>query len=144
MIRLKRGGRRLAVLVVMIATGVLAPRSTIRAQALTVERIFGSAEFASRSPGPFQWLERGDANTVLEPSTATKDGVDIVRYVTATGAKSVLVSAAQLTPAGAARPLDIEDYHWSDDGKQLLVFTNSQRVLFWHALKSSEPTVQPR
>src|SRR5262249_48128945 len=58
----------------------------------------------------------------------SEHGRDIVRYDTKTGKRSILVSAEQLTPAGAKTPLAIEDYSWSADKKRLLVFTNSQRV----------------
>ena len=53
-------------------------------------------------------------------------------YDTASGKRTVLVSAAQLTPAGdagkAAGPLDIDAYSWSDDQKKLLIFTNTKKV----------------
>ena len=48
-----------------------------------------------------------------------------------TGHETVLVSAAQLTPADHDQPLDIADYAWSDDGRQLMVFTDTRRV--WRA-----------
>jgi dipeptidyl-peptidase-4 len=54
--------------------------------------------------------------------------MDIVKHDARTGAGQVLVPAARLTPKGAERPLDIDDYDWSADGTKLLVFTNSQRV----------------
>jgi dipeptidyl-peptidase-4 len=39
-----------------------------------------------------------------------------------------MVAAAQITPAGDTLPLAIENYSWSPDGQQLLLFTNSQPV----------------
>lgn len=93
---------------------------------LTLERIFASPEFFGDRFGPARWLASGDAYTTLEESAT--GGADIVRYEAASGARTVLVPATRLTPAGANAPLDIEDYAWSADGKRLLVFTNSQRV----------------
>ena len=49
-------------------------------------------------------------------------------YDAATGARSVLVSAAQLTPSGAAQALKVEGDSWSADGQRLLVFTNTRKV----------------
>ncbi|HEU0052671.1 MAG TPA: S9 family peptidase [Longimicrobium sp.] len=94
----------------------------------TVRRIWESREFSSERFGPARWLNGGEAYTTLEPSEAVRGAVDIVRYETATGKREVLVSASRLVPAGAAEPLDVEDYHWSADGSRLLVFTNSRRV----------------
>ena len=95
---------------------------------LTLDRIFSSPEFRSETFGPARWLEDGSAYTTLEASPANKEVRDIVRYEAATGARSVLISAASLTPQGASTPLDIDDYSWSQDGRKLLVFTNSKPV----------------
>ena len=53
---------------------------------------------------------------------------DIVRYDTATGARTVLVSASRLVPAADTAPIRIDDYAWSKDNSHILVFTNSQKV----------------
>lgn len=95
---------------------------------LSVDRIYGSPEFRSEFFGPARWLAGGTAYTTLEPSKETKGGMDIVRYEAETGARSVLVPAGKLVPQGSSTPLTIEEYSWSDDGRQLLVFTNSKPV----------------
>ena len=43
----------------------------------------------------------------------------------------MLVTAQQLTPEGTDRPLRLQDYAWSADRSQLLLFTNTRRV--WRA-----------
>jgi dipeptidyl-peptidase-4 len=91
-------------------------------------RLFASEEFEAKTFGPARWLEGGASYTTVEPSTGIAGGKDIVRYVTATGERSVLVAASQLIPAGAKTPLAIEDYSWSTDMSRLLVYTNSKRV----------------
>ncbi|HXI29778.1 MAG TPA: S9 family peptidase, partial [Vicinamibacterales bacterium] len=53
---------------------------------------------------------------------------EIVRYDAKSGARTILVSAAQLTPKGRPAPLDIDDYAWSRDSRRLLVFTNTRKV----------------
>ena len=73
------------------------------------------------------WEDGGDSYTILEPAADGK-AVEIVAYETASGKRSVRVSAAELTPAGAKTPLKIGEYSWSADGKKLLVFTNAKKV----------------
>jgi dipeptidyl-peptidase-4 len=110
---------------------------------LTVQRIFDGEEFSLKRFGPARWLEDGSGYTTLEDSVdfeksepkeeegteAEKvDPKDIIRYDPTTGERSVLLSAASLAPEKGADPIEIEDYHWSDDGDRLLVFTNTTRV----------------
>src|SRR5262245_40117101 len=78
--------------------------------------------------GWHQWQSDGGGYLMLEPAAAGKGALDIVRYDAATGAKTILVSAQNLTPPGASSPLGIEQFDLSPDGQRLLVFTNSQRV----------------
>ena len=96
---------------------------------VSVERIYATRDFAGAGSGPVRWLD-DSTYTALEPSAGGK-GNDLVRIDAATGRKSVLVSAKQLTPGGQADPLDVEEYEWSADHSRLLVFTNSERV--WRA-----------
>ena len=102
---------------------------------LSVDRIFGAEkEFRTESWGPAYWLKDGQAFTTLEPSESFKDHPqaaeikDIVRVDPATGERTVLVSARELLPPGAARPLELEKYEWSEDTTTLLIFTNAQKV----------------
>jgi dipeptidyl-peptidase-4 len=94
---------------------------------LTIDRIYGSAEFRPASFGPASWLGDGSAYTTLEPSVSG-DGQELIRYDAARGTREVLVSTRQLTPAGATAPLDVESYSWSPDGRMLLIFTNTRPV----------------
>jgi dipeptidyl-peptidase 4 len=94
-----------------------------------LRRLFATREFApTKRFGPARWIEKGAAYTTLEPSDAVRGAADIVRYDPATGARSVMVSASRLVPRGQTAPLEIEDYGWSGDGAQLLVFTNTKKV----------------
>lgn len=95
---------------------------------LTVQRIYGSTEFFSDYFGPSRWLARGVAYTTLERSRETRGGRDLVRYDALAGTRTILVPAARLIPRGDTLPLNVESYGWSNDEKQLLVFTNSQPV----------------
>ena len=93
-----------------------------------LKRIFDSEDFDSESFGPARWLADGNAYTTVEPSESVEDAHDIVRYDTKTGVREVLVSASALRPPDATRPLEIDNYEWSEDRGRLLVFTNTVRV----------------
>jgi len=101
-----------------------------RAHALDaqIDRIFKDRAYEAPRFGPARWLPGGTAYAIVERPGKDESGSEIVRYDAATGARSVLVSASRLTPAGAKSPLDIDDYEWSSDGTRLLIFTNTKKV----------------
>jgi dipeptidyl-peptidase-4 len=99
---------------------------------LSIDRIFVSREFVGRGFGQARWIDDGEAYTVLEASKSVPRGRDIVRYGSATGERSVLISAEQLVPKGEKTPLVLENYSWSADRTKLLIFTNSRRVWRQH------------
>lgn len=98
---------------------------------VTLHRLFETSDFDAEGPGQLRWLPDGAGYTILESPGPDKPGRDLVRYDAATGARTVLVSAAQLTPAGAEQPLRIAGYALSAGGQKLLIFTNTARV--WRA-----------
>jgi dipeptidyl-peptidase-4 len=104
---------------------------------LTVERIYKDAEFSAQWLGRIRWLADGSGYTAVEESATTssdKDdeeqsiGKDIVFYDPNTLVRTVLISAEQLTPKGKKKPLTIDNYLWSDDRSQVLIYTNSKKV----------------
>jgi dipeptidyl-peptidase 4 len=95
---------------------------------LSLDRIFSSKDFAPTPFGPARWLASGAGYSTVEPSPDLKDSFDIVQYDPESGRRTVLVSASRLIPRGESKPLQIEDYIWSADSTQVLIFTNSQRV----------------
>ncbi len=98
---------------------------------VTFNRWFGSDDFNEDGPGNFRWLPDGSGYTVFEAPADKSPGRDLVRIDAKSGAKEVLFHAAQFTPKGLEHPLVIRGYTLSADGKQLLIFTNTQRV--WRA-----------
>jgi dipeptidyl-peptidase 4 len=92
-----------------------------------LERTMFSPEFRPKSFHGGEWFGDGDYYLALEPA-ASGQGIDIVRYQTVSGARDILVPASRLIPSDEQKPLDIADYRFSSDGKQLLIFTNSQKV----------------
>jgi dipeptidyl-peptidase 4 len=112
--------------------GLLVVTGTVRAQRadstlLTVQRIYGSAEFKSQTFGPARWLGDGSSFTTLEEAD-TAGGQNLVRYDSERGAREVLVVARQFIPQGDSVPLRVEDYSWSPDNRMLLIFTNTKPV----------------
>ena len=119
-----------ALLAALLVVGAAHPASAQVPDALraAVHRVFASRDFASERFGPARFIQGGTAYTTLERSPDLQGGSDIIRYETATGARSVLVSAHAMIPAGATAPLGFDDYTWSDDGSKLLLFTHTERV----------------
>lgn len=95
--------------------------------ALTLKQIYSEGAFRAKGFGPARFLEDGKGYTTLEKS-ATTAGRDIVKYDSETGAREVLISAQRLIPRNQKEPLEIRDYNWSNDGRKLLIFTNTRRV----------------
>lgn len=94
---------------------------------LTLEDIYKNNLYASKGIGQLRWMKDNKGYSALE-FNATLRGNDIVRYEVATGTKTTLVSAQQLLPKGAEKPLSIADYVWSEDNTKLLIFTNTRKV----------------
>lgn len=104
---------------------------------LSVERIYKEGEFTSQWLGRIRWLADGSGYTAVEKSATTKAdkdgkeqsiGKEIVFYDPNTLVRTVLISAQQLTPEGKKKPLAIDNYLWSDDRSQVLIYTNSKKV----------------
>lgn len=95
---------------------------------LTIDRIFQSGELYGEFFRQPRWIDDGKAYTALEASEENPGAQDIIQYKTKNGKRSVLISAAQLIPEGREEPLHIDNYTWSSDKNQLLIFTNSKRV----------------
>jgi dipeptidyl-peptidase-4 len=80
-----------------------------------IDRIFKDHEYDAPRFGPARWLPGGTAYAIVE----RRDGAsEIARYDASAGTRLVM----------ARTGLDIDDYAWSEDGRQLLVFTNTKKV----------------
>jgi dipeptidyl-peptidase-4 len=119
-------------LLLWICAGALAPSLLASEETdpsrLTLERIFEEEEFEVEAFGPARWLEDGSGFTTLEASEEVEDAKEIVRFDLATGERAILVPVISLVPSGREEPLSIEDYLWSEDGRRLLIFTNTSKV----------------
>ncbi|HOX21299.1 MAG TPA: DPP IV N-terminal domain-containing protein, partial [Gemmatimonadales bacterium] len=123
----RRSGVLLAA-AVLLFTALPLSAQVPEATTAALKQIFASRTYAPERFGPARWIEDGKAYTILDKSEATKGGFDIVRYDAKTGTRSILIAAASFVPAGDTVPLAVDDYIWSPDARQLLVFTNTERV----------------
>ncbi len=74
-----------------------------------------------------RWLPDGNSYIRLEQNKET-NGQDIVKYDVKTGDKSILISSKAFIPEGESKPLELDNYNWSNDNSKLLIFTNTERV----------------
>jgi dipeptidyl-peptidase-4 len=95
---------------------------------LSLERIFNSDDFNGKGVGGLRWMKSGDAFSKIERSTTVPGGVDLVSYDAATNARTVLLAAEKLIPKGETKPLPVNNYEWSADNRQMLIFTNTKKV----------------
>ena len=95
-----------------------------------IDRIFKMREFTPRSALQPQWFDEGASYVLIEPAGADEQ-VNVVRYDSATGARrDVLITPAQLTPRGAAAPID-------DRGPVVVQRTVSASSIFTNAHDAS-------
>ena len=122
--------RRFTFTSILLFSAVLFARQATSAEQTpkdTITRIF-TGEFRERPSPPPRWFEGGQSYIETEPSVGGL-GSDVVKYDTATGKnREVLITAAQLTPAGAQEPFEITGLSWSKDNQRVLIFTNTRRV----------------
>src|SRR3954471_23272940 len=115
------------ILCVLAPIAIDAQQTVSGSSLLTVDRIFGSGEFDEEGFGNPRWLD-DSTYTMLEPAKAPASGRDIVRYDAATGRRTILFPSTSLVPAGATKPLAVESFRMSPDGKLVLIYTNSRKV----------------
>ncbi|HEX9729297.1 MAG TPA: S9 family peptidase [Gemmatimonadales bacterium] len=112
--------------VVVVALTATLPFAVLPAQqaALTVDRIWGSSEYASDLVA-VRWMPQGPYYTATERVGNLQD---LYRVDVRSGERTLLVRGADLVPPGRDVPIAIESYAFSSDAGRLLIFTNSQRV----------------
>lgn len=126
---LRRTASFLATVALLACPLAAAAQSTAQsADELTVETIFGSDGLSSRSVA-VRWMADGRHWSVVERDSAGFD--ELWRVEAESGRREKLVSSAELSPPGGGDPLRIEGYDFSEDGRRLLIFSQSQQV--WRA-----------
>ena len=84
---------------------------------LTILCLFTLSIFAQN----MQWT--GDGNSYF-----TEEEGDIVKYQVPKENKTIVVAKENLIPIGNDKPLALDNFLITDDGKMILIYTNSQRV----------------
>src|SRR6185295_12921671 len=115
------------ILCALVPISMSAQQTATDSSLLTVDRIFGSEEFDGDFFGNPRWLD-DSTYTMLEPAKAPGTGSDIVRYDAATGRRTILFPSTSLIPPGTTKPLPVESFRISPDGKLVLIYTNSRKV----------------
>lgn len=82
---------------------------------------FISLSVHAQSSRGMQWTKDGNGYLVVEQGS-------IVQYSLPSFQKSVLVDSTKLIPTGTDKALPIRSFSFSDDGKKVLIYTNSKRV----------------
>ena len=123
-----RRQRILLLWLLLFGVSVFVSAQTSDSSLLSIDRIFNSDDFEAQGVGGFRWLKSGDAYSKIEPSATVQGGTDLVSYDAATNKRTVLISAEKLIPKGETAPLPIQGYEWSTDNRQILIYTNSQKV----------------
>jgi dipeptidyl-peptidase 4 len=76
---------------------------------------------ASSQVGDIRWSADGNSYYRIEKN-------ELVQYTLPDNKPAVILSTQQLTPAGAASPLQFSYYSFSSDQQKVLLFTNTKRV----------------
>ncbi|MEI8097782.1 MAG: S9 family peptidase [Sediminibacterium sp.] len=98
-----------------------------QSNSLTLEDIYTKNKYAAKGFGPLVFMKDNKGYTTLEYNASFKSN-EIILYHIISGSKKTLVSAKQLIPSGLANPLSIYNYTWSNDNKNLLIYTNTKKV----------------
>ncbi len=96
-------------------------------ETLTLDRIFNSGEFSESGGWSGRW-NGANSYIALESSKSVSGGRDFVTYNASGADRKVLVQAERFVPQGEKKPISIDSYAFSADGKSLLIFNNTQRV----------------
>jgi dipeptidyl-peptidase 4 len=120
--------RLLAALPLLLATPLAAQQAAEPdSSTLTLERIFTTPFFAANRPPQLRWTPDGKSFYRFERKEG-QTAADMVQVDPATGAQTVIVPGAQFVPAGDTVPLRPAGIQFSDDGRTLLLYTNTARV----------------
>lgn len=113
--------RRVASVLVSLQLAAAAP---VAAQQLTVERVYASDEFRTRSAA-LDFHTDGQSVVVYETEG---DAVDVWLEGIRTAERERVIQGSRLVPEGASTPIRIESVTFNEDRSLALIFANSERV----------------
>jgi dipeptidyl-peptidase-4 len=89
---------------------------------LTVESIFGSADFA---PATYSASWRDDGSRWTSVRTDSEGRAELWLVDAAAGREELLITANDLIPAGSAVPITADGYQFSPDGSKILILSDA-------------------
>ena len=92
---------------------------------LTVESIFGSADFAPATYSA-SWRDNGSRWTAVRPDPEGRAELWLVDA--ASGREELLVTADDLVSAGRTEPISIDGYQFSPDGSKILILSDAEPI----------------
>lgn len=130
---------RLSLVAIFITT--LSPLASAQTEApgLSIESIYGG-DFSIPAPSQVRWMPDGNISYFL----SADEGRDLWRFDTASGERTVLISAAELAelaPSPSQATADerertrrtrfgVPDYHWSPDGTTILLASSGSLIVY--------------
>lgn len=96
-------------------------------QRLTLEDIHASRKFVGEFFEGGRWAEEGPVILYIE-SDARTGATHLVRFNLETGQRERLIDGNRLYASDVGRLIQIEDYAYSRDGRQVLIYTDSEPV----------------
>jgi len=127
---LRRPLLTVALLALAAAPRLVAQDTAIDSSTVSLDLIYNTDFFDGDRVPPFRWTPDGTAYYSYERREGTQLA-DLVRVDPVTGDKTALVRGEQLVPAGDTLPLRPASFRFSNDGRRLLLYTNTARV--WRA-----------
>ncbi len=129
-----------------IGTGLNVYAQQSARRQLTLQDLFASPQFYERGFEGGRWTDEGATVTyIIEEGGIT----DLVRYDLRTDEVEPLIEGERLVAPDVNRPIRIEDYAYSQDGKKVLLYTDSERVWrrntkgFYYVYDVASGTVTP-
>lgn len=83
--------------------------------------LFLLLSFTKSWPQEIKWARDGSGYYEVNDN-------NIIKYDLPSFNKNIIINSKQLTPAGQNKPLNIQDFSFSDNQKKLLIYTNSKKV----------------
>ena len=114
----------------MLFTALLVVQTAVQSQPprLTVDSIFGGKFAEAEEPLSGKWSTDGRAMLSFKTSKTNAAYNDLVSVDARTLTETVLVPGKDLIPTGQKAQPGVESFSLSTSGKQLLIYTNGQKV----------------
>lgn len=120
----------LGVVLLMAGRGPLGHAQQADTTAFTLDSIYTSDTFSPESFEGGRWADEGPVITYIEPAD-TGDATHLMRYNLETDEKTRVIDGTNLYAEDVDRIVPIENYHFSEDGDKVLIYTDSEQV--WRA-----------